>query len=41
MMPAPKMRTKYIVIFRQHDVGKDPHRYKVQEGDATMIHIAS
>ncbi len=35
------MRTKYILLFRQHNVGKDPHRYAVQEGDATMIIIAS
>ncbi len=40
MMPAPKMRTTYILLFRQHDVGKDPHRYTVQEGDATMLLIA-
>ena len=41
MMPAPKMRTKYIILFRQHDVGKVPHRCTVQEGDATMNHNAS
>ena len=41
MMPAPKMRTKYILLFRQHGVGKVPHRYTVQEGDATMNHIGS
>ncbi len=36
-----KMRTKYILLFRQHNAIKVPQWYAVQEGDATMLPIAS
>ncbi len=29
------------VLYFTNNVGKDPHRYAVQEGDARMTHIAS
>ncbi len=36
-----KIRTKCILLFRQHNAIKVPQWYVVQEGDATMMPIAS
>ena len=41
MRPALKIGTKYILLFNKYNVGKVPQWYSVQEGDATMMPIAS